>query len=143
MASTSAATRVSSGLLTVAFERCWTLVGQRRGRVWYARRVRAVDGDLASVRFDGPWVLEREERRHDILGFLHTHPGGPASPSHRDVRTMRAWCSAFGKPLLCLIASPKGLHGYRFDDYESQGLPLEMVEVFPRGVIIGVENDGG
>ena len=67
---------------------------------------------------------------------------GPSSPSTRDVRTMHAWCSAFGKPLLCLIAGPQGLHGYRFDDNESEGVPLQMVEAFPRGVVIGVEADG-
>jgi proteasome lid subunit RPN8/RPN11 len=95
------------------------------------------------VQFDGPWVLEREERRHDVIGFLHTHPDGPPSPSRRDVRTMRAWCSAFGKPLLCLIASPNGVRGYRFDDDESEGVGLALVETFPRGVLIGVDADGG
>jgi proteasome lid subunit RPN8/RPN11 len=88
------------------------------------------------------WALEREEKRHDIVGFFHTHPDGPPSPSTRDVRTMRAWCSSFGKPLLCLIRSPQGLKGYRFDDDESVGLELEVVEVFPRGIVIGVEADG-
>ena len=48
----------------------------------------------------------------------------------------------FGKPLLCLIASPEGLGGYRFEDDESGGIELELVEVFPRGVVIGVEADG-
>jgi len=124
-------------------EVCWTLVGQRRGRVWYARRVRRTLGERACVAFDGPWALDREERRHDVLGFFHTHPDGPPVPSHRDVRTMRAWCSAFGKPLLCLIASPAGLCGYRFDDDRSDGVALALVEVFPRGVVMGVEADGG
>jgi proteasome lid subunit RPN8/RPN11 len=95
------------------------------------------------VSFDGPWVLEREERRHDVLGFLHTHPDGPPTPSHRDVRTMRAWCSAFGKPLLCLIASPEGMRGFRFDDDESEGVALAHVETFARGIVIGVDGDGG
>jgi proteasome lid subunit RPN8/RPN11 len=123
-------------------ERCWTLVGQRRGRIWYARRVRATSGERTRVRFDGSWVLDREERRGDVLGFLHTHPDGPAAPSVRDVRTMRAWCTAFGKPLLCVIASPEGWRGYRFDDDESRGVELLLVEAFPRGVVIGVEVNG-
>jgi proteasome lid subunit RPN8/RPN11 len=109
--------------------------------VWLCRRVRRSSGDRASVEFDGAWVLKREETRGDVVGFLHTHPDGPESPSGRDVRTMRAWCSAFGKPLLCLIASPDGLRGYRFDA-ESLGEELELVEVFPRGVVIGVDADG-
>jgi proteasome lid subunit RPN8/RPN11 len=95
------------------------------------------------VRFDGAGVLRREEARGDVLGFFHTHPDGAPSPSARDVRTMRAWCSSFGKPLLCVIASPEGLAGYRFDDDGSIGVALDSVVVFPRGVVIGVESDGG
>ena len=123
-------------------EQCWTLVGQRRGRIWYGRRVRQSPGEVASVRFDGLWVLKREEQRHDVLGFFHTHPDGMPAPSRRDIRTMRAWCGAFGKPLLCLISSPEGLKGYRFDDDESASVELDLVQLFPRGVTIGVECDG-
>jgi len=47
----------------------------------------------------------------DVVGFLHTHPAGPASPSGPDVRTMRAWRRALGKPLLCLIAGPQSRRG--------------------------------
>jgi proteasome lid subunit RPN8/RPN11 len=122
-------------------ERCWTLLGQRRGRVWCALRAPLTSGQRLQVSFDGPWVLRREVQRHDVAGFFHTHPDGPAVPSRRDVRTMRAWCSAFGKPLLCLIASPAGVRGYRF---AARGGYSELadVAVFPRGVVIGVENDG-
>jgi proteasome lid subunit RPN8/RPN11 len=118
------------------------LLGQHRGRIWFCRRVRQSSGERVSVRFDGQWVLQREETHGDVVGFLHTHPDGPASPSQRDVRTMRAWCSAFGKRLLCLIASPEGLRGYRFDDDSSEGQALETAEMFPRGVVIGVDADG-
>jgi len=38
-----------------------------------------------------------------VLGFLHTHPDGPCRPSERDRLTMRAWTSAFGKPMVCVI----------------------------------------
>jgi proteasome lid subunit RPN8/RPN11 len=86
--------------------------------------------------------LEREEKHGDIVGFLHTHPDGPASPSGRDVRTMRAWCGAFGKPLLCLIVDPDGVRGYRFDDDTSEGQALDIAETFARGVVIGVDADG-
>jgi len=124
-----------------AVEQCWLLVGQRRGPIWYARRVRRSSGERASVHFDGLWALRREESHHDVVGFYHTHPDGPACPSQRDERTMRAWCSAFGKPLLCVIASPGSLNGFRFDDDESDGVEL-LVETFSRGVVIGVEADG-
>ena len=96
-------------------------------------------GEHVQVAFDGDRVLQREERRGDVLGFFHTHPDGPPAPSRRDVRTMRAWSSAFGKPLICLIASPDGTAGFRFDHDESNGVPLKIVEVFPRGVVIGVD----
>jgi proteasome lid subunit RPN8/RPN11 len=124
-------------------EEYWTLVGARRGRIWYARRIHNCSGTEASVRFDGQSVLRREETRRDVLGFFHTHPSGSPCPSNRDVRTMRAWCSAFGKPLLCVISSPDGLAGYRFASDSARGAPLALVELFPRGVLIGVEFDGG
>lgn len=123
-------------------EQCWVLLGERRGRIWLCHRERQEEGERASVRFDGLWVLEREEAHGDVVGFLHTHPDGPASPSDRDLRTMRAWCLAFGKPLLCLIDSPIGLCGYRFDDDESNGEPLAVIEAFSGGVVIGVDTNG-
>jgi hypothetical protein len=55
---------------------------------------------------------------------------------------MRAWCRCFGKPLLCLIAGPDGLRGYRFDNDESAGELLAIAQEFPRGVVIGVDADG-
>jgi proteasome lid subunit RPN8/RPN11 len=117
-------------------ERVWTLVGSRRGRIWCARCVKPLSGEPTRVKFDGPWALKREEQRHDVVGFLHTHPGMLARPSCRDLRTIRAWCSAFGKPLLCLIAGSDGLRAYRFDDHESPGVELKLVEKFPRGLIV-------
>lgn len=133
----------ASAKLKREVEQCWTLVGARRGRIWLARRVRRASGERAQVQFDGAWTLEREETHGDVVGFLHTHPDGPAAPSNRDVRTMRAWARAFGKPLLCLIDCPDGLFGFRFDDDQSEGEPLTIVQLFPRGVVIGVDGDGG
>jgi proteasome lid subunit RPN8/RPN11 len=125
--------------LSFEIERCWTLVGAHRGRIWHARRVKPRAGEPASVAFDGPWVLAREERRGDVLGFFHTHPVGRPRPSRRDVRTMRGWTSAFGKPLLCVIESPVGLAAFRFDDDRSDGVILGVIERFPRGVVIAVD----
>ena len=124
---------------TQVVERVWTLVGSRRGRIWCARRMKPHSGEPALVEFDGLWALKREERRHDVVGFLHTHPGMPARPSCRDLRTMRAWCGAFGKPLLCLIAGCDGLRAYRFDDHESAGVELNLVEKFLRGLIVAMD----
>ena len=121
------------------------LLGQHRGRIWYCRRARSSSGERTNVHFDGAWVLGREEKHRDVVGFLHSHPEGPATPSRRDVRTMRAWCSAFGKPLLCLIAGLGRIHGYCFEDDESDGKPLSLIEMFALrgGVVIGVDADGG
>ena len=124
-------------------EQCWVLLGERRGRVWYCHSHNEISGERTFVQFDGPWVLEREESHGDVVGFLHTHPDGPAMPSQRDVRTMRAWCLSFGKPLVCLIDCPTGLLDFRFENDESIGEPLEIVEAFPHDVLIGVDALGG
>src|SRR5688572_410760 len=123
-------------------EECWTLVGHRRGRIWHARRQRPTVGWPSAVAFDAAWALAREERRGDVVGFVHTHPSGFLRPSRRDVRTMRAWCGAFGKPLLCVILAGPHAAGYRFDDEddaENEGDAVAAVELFPRGVLIAIE----
>ena len=68
-------------------ETSYVLVGQRRGRIWYGRLRQRQTGQPASVEFDWDWVLDREERYGDVLGFYHTHPAGLAAPSDRDLRT--------------------------------------------------------
>src|SRR4051812_45651545 len=103
------------------FEECWTLLGERRGRVWRMRRTRYRAAAPASVEADAAWTLAREERVGDVVGFLHTHPMGGVRPSRRDVRTMRAWCDCLGKPLLCLIRTPTAVVAYRFDGRRSFG----------------------
>src|SRR6266511_2646813 len=92
-------------------EECWVLVGRRRAGTFRARTLRHRAGQPATVESDAPWILRREETRHDVLGFFHTHPMGGLHPSQRDIRTMRAWCDAFGKPLLCIIATPLAVGG--------------------------------
>lgn len=72
----------------------------------YGRLVKKVTGNIASVKFDGDWVLKREEKNHSVLGFWHTHPDGTLKPSARDRKTMKAWVDCFGKPLLCVIQNP-------------------------------------
>ena len=119
----------------------YVLVGQRRGRVWYGRLRQRQVGDPGSVAFDWSWVLAREEGRGDILGFFHTHPVGATLPSQRDVRTLRAWVSCLGKPLLCLIAGGDTLDGYLFVHDEDEGQPLDVVERFPRNVIVAVQGE--
>ena len=120
-------------------EICYVLVGHRRRGIWYGRLRRRQMGSPASVEFDWAWVMEREESYGDVAGFFHTHPAGLATPSQRDLRTMRAWVSCFGKPLLCLIESGDRLSAYLFATDEDGGQPVAQVERFPRNVIVAVE----
>jgi proteasome lid subunit RPN8/RPN11 len=120
-------------------ETCWTLIGRRRGRIWYARRVGRSAGTPTTVAFDANAVLEREESCGDVLGFFHTHPHSDPQPSRRDVDTMRAWCSAFGKPLLCVIGSRTETEAFLFEGSNSMGVRLTGVEVFPRGIVIAAD----
>lgn len=120
-------------------EKCWPLVGERRGRIWFARRWTQSVGRPVDVEFDAAAVLDREERKGDVIGFLHTHPQTTAVPSLRDLSTMRGWASCFGKPLLCVIDGIDGPAGYRFDSDVSSAERLAEVQLLKRGIVIGVD----
>ena len=123
-------------------EEAYILTGIRRGRVWLTRLQRWMEGTPASVETDWRWALEREERYHDVAGFYHTHPPeAGAAPSQRDVRTMRAWCGAFGKPLLCVIVCEGHAQSTRFLDDEDSGLALPVTERFAGGIVVAVEEN--
>lgn len=90
-------------------EICYIMLGKRDS--WpscftHGKLVKKITGSIASVKFNGQWVLEREEKKGDILGFWHTHPDGTLKPSKRDRKTMQVWVSCFGRPLLCVIQNP-------------------------------------
>jgi proteasome lid subunit RPN8/RPN11 len=97
--------------------------------------VRPTRGRRVDVAFDGRWVLGREERRGDVVGFYHTHPDGPTTPSDRDLRTMRAWVGSFGKPMLCIIECGGLPTAYRFDDDRSSGVRLQACERLPGNIV--------
>lgn len=122
-------------------EKCAVVVGSCQDSIWYGRLRQRWVGTPASVAFDWAWVLAREERRGDVIGFFHTHPSGSTAPSQRDVRTMRAWVGCFGKPLLCVIQSPGGLQAYLFGSDGDNGKQLDKVRRFPRNVVIGIESE--
>jgi proteasome lid subunit RPN8/RPN11 len=121
-------------------ERCCVLVGRRKGAFWHARRVRPTTGDVASVGFDAGWVLAREETNGDVVGFYHTHPSGMPEPSKRDDRTMWAWVSSFGKPLLCLIEADRKVAAYLYMDDKAAAAKVTACEVLPRGVVIAYDD---
>jgi hypothetical protein len=52
---------------------------------------------------------------------------------------MRAWVSAFGKPLLCLIESDGALAAYRFDRDDSPGVRLAACELVPGGKVLALD----
>ena len=122
-----------------AVEHCWTLIGRRKGRIWFARRIRHCAGSPTTVEFDAASALQREEVRGDVIGFMHTHPHSAPIPSVRDIHTMQAWCTALGKPLLCVIAGIGGIAAHRFDDGDCHGVALTDTELFPLDVLIAVE----
>lgn len=126
-------------MLEAENENAAVLVGYRRGSIWYARMRQSVSGTPSEVAFDWAWVLAREERYADVIGFYHTHPAGLATPSERDERTMQAWHMCFGKDLLCVIQSGALLNAYLFEGEQSRGRPLASVERFPRKVIVAFD----
>ena len=114
-------------------ERCWTLLGSREANagIWRVRIERVVEGEHSKVDTDWSWTLTREESQGDVIGFYHTHPDGVGTqPSQRDIRTMQVWCSALGKPLLCLIAEEResGIpEGYVFEHDEHGGRAVDSL----------------
>jgi proteasome lid subunit RPN8/RPN11 len=118
-----------------ANEVCYVLTGRRKGVTWRGRLWQRRVGGTSSVEFDWAWVLEREDRKGDVIGFYHTHPAGLTKPSQRDVRTMRAWVSCLGKPLLCVIESGDELAAFLFETDESDGVSMAKVQRFPRSVV--------
>lgn len=98
--------------------------------------MRPTVGEPTSVVFTASWVLQREESYGDVVGFYHTHPSGFDLPSERDHRTMRAWVSAFGKPLLCLIEADRKVRANLYMDDTGQGTALADCELLPRGVVL-------
>ncbi len=110
-------------------EECGVLVGARIDEVWLVSRLELRSGSVAAVEADWAWALDREETCGDVMGFWHTHPASAGVRlSERDSRTMRAWCSALGKPLLCLVAEGEAVGGQVFEDDEAEGKPVNMIE---------------
>lgn len=123
----------------VVVEQAAIIVGQQQRGLWYGRLRAWCRGTAAEVTFDWAWGLAREERYGDVIGFYHTHPAGCPWPSERDRRTLRAWVSCLGKPLLCVIASGEKLTAYRFAATEDVGRLLPEVARFPRGVVVATD----
>ncbi|CAG0962463.1 hypothetical protein GPROT1_00913 [Gammaproteobacteria bacterium] len=118
-------------------ERCWTLVGTYEDGTWHAAKRRRISGKPASVEVDWEWTLKREEKRGDVIGFAHTHPNGAGTtPSERDLRTLRAWRIALGKPLLMLIEDGETIAGYMLHHDDDELKPIMSITRGEQGVFI-------
>ena len=74
----------------VFVEECWTLVGRRRGRVWYARRQRPPVGWPSAVAFDAAWALAREERGYVSQSLAVGSPGRSPAIDKRPILTVES-----------------------------------------------------
>ena len=115
-------------------ESCWVLTGKFRDDLglWRIARTQKVEGRTHSVEADWAWTLSREDTSGDVMGFFHTHPCGVGTyPTWRDSRTMRAWCTALGKPLLCVISDGDETSGYVYQADFNEG--IRVMRVAPIG----------
>jgi proteasome lid subunit RPN8/RPN11 len=116
-------------------EQSWTLTGDfnEDQEIWHVRLRQQVIGQPASVEADWKWALDQEEESANVAGFAHTHPSGAGTiPSERDMRTMQAWCTALGKPLLCIIwdgEERNEVAAYVFEDDLSTGVQTDAFEI--------------
>jgi len=117
-------------------ENCWILLGGWREDLWWGKRTKPTEGQPCSVRFNPKYVMEREEKYHDIVGFIHTHPGMTAHYSSIDDATMKAWVFSFGKPLVCCIIGTDGLRAWWYLNDEDP--PVEYQAKSLRGIVFGL-----
>jgi hypothetical protein len=116
-------------------EQCWALIGgyDNDHHAWRVCLRQQISGQPASVEADWKWALVQEEDFGNLAGFAHTHPSGAGTnASARDIRTMQAWCSALGKPLLCIIGEGQDLAepvAYVFEDDQSDGRLTSAFEI--------------
>ena len=105
------------------------LLGGRIGKYWWGFGQWDSEGAPARVGFDWKLVQDREKTHGDVIGFWHTHPHFPATPSDRDRRTMGAWTLCFGRPLACCIEGIDGLKAHWYEDDEQPPVTAEIKRI--------------
>lgn len=128
----------SKKLQTVSCEVGYVLIGETKCGIWHARMMWRRTGTQTSVDFDWQQVMDREEKFSDVIGFYHTHPSGFESPSARDDKTMSAWSTCFGKPLLCLISERQQIRGWIYDAREDTRSEVSKIERFRKDWIVAI-----
>ncbi|MBX9668702.1 MAG: Mov34/MPN/PAD-1 family protein [Candidatus Obscuribacterales bacterium] len=123
----------------VSCEIGYILLGEKINGIWHAKMTWRRTGSPVSVDFDWQKVMDREETRGDVVGFFHTHPKGLNSPSARDKKTMNAWSTCFGKPLLCLIDDGHGTYGWIYNAQDETVSTVNKTAIFRRKVVVAVE----
>jgi len=118
-------------------EQCWILTGGYHKRLFWAYASHRSEGHPGGVHFPYQWVMKREEKYGNIIGFKHTHPGMNGSPSIVDDSTMKQWVFSFGKPLLCLIEGIDGLNAYLYYDDENEPIKVNVIKSFGQ-LIVGI-----
>jgi len=108
----------------------YVLLGEFVDCLWHARMNWKSTGSASDVDFDWKKVMDREERFGDVVGFYHTHPRGMLSPSNRDDKTMFAWSTCFGKPLLCVISDGKQTGAWVYDYKTEKRIAVAKVVKF-------------
>jgi hypothetical protein len=96
-------------------EKFLCLTGQwHHDRLWSGRGRWPLEGQPFQVSFNSIYdhVVSRETIYRDVIGFYHTHPNMPATPSSTDYETMNQWSDVLGKDVLCLIHGSDGLKTY-------------------------------
>jgi len=107
-------------------EECWLLTGYRGRWAWAARYDRYSVGQPARVAFDSDYVWENRGR---LVGFIHTHPSFPATPSITDDVTMMGQVGSLGRPLLCCIDGTDGLRAWWYMDDESAPVEARVLRI--------------
>ncbi len=123
----------------ITCEIAYVLLGETRDGAWHAKMMWRRTGQPASVDFDWQKVMTREETKGDVVGFFHTHPSGFCEPSGRDDKTMMAWSTCFGKPLLCLIDDGDGMRGWVYDYKSGSKTVVQQVTKFKGNWLVVIE----
>ena len=98
----------------------YCLIGKVRKKFWWAKGMWGTEGQPAEVVFDYAQVIQRDDTKHDVVGFFHTHPQMSYLPSSTDYDTMGAWTNCLGKPLVCVIKGCNGIRAHWFIDDETK-----------------------